>query len=177
MKDANKARIPRNPETDRQQGDRIYHRLHYVRYADDYLIAIKGPKWLAKNIQKKAQNFLKSNLHLQLSEGDLIHCRDNKIRFLGFDIKVPKKEERVVVETRRILSFKKIKNRLTNRKSMMEARFEKSILKCYEAEKLKLLKAMMKGKKDKILQLDAAKTLALKDAYELKDKMTLEGVK
>ena len=177
VKDANKAGIPRNPETDYQQGDRIYHRLHYVRYADDYLIAVKGPKWLAKDIQKRTQNFLKSNLHFQLSEGDLIHCRDNKVQFLGFDIKVPKREDRDVVENRRILSFKKIKNRLTNRKRMMETRFEKSILKSYEAEKLKLLKAMMKGKKDRILQVDAVKTLALNDAYELKDKMTLEGEK
>ena len=177
VKDAKKAGIPRNPETDNQQGDRIYHRLYYVRYADDYLIAVKGPKWLAKDIQKKTQNFLKSNLHFQLSEGDLIHCRDNKVRFLGFDIKVPQRKDRDVVENRRILSFKKIKNRLTNRKRMMEARFEKSILKSYEAEKLKLLKALMKSKKDKVLQVDAIKTLALKDAYELKDKMTLEGDK
>ena len=178
VKDANKAGIPRNPETDKQQGDRIYHRLHYVRYADDYLIAVKGPKWLAKDIQKKTQNFLKSNLHFKLSEGDLIHCRDNKVQFLGFDIKVPNKRmERKVVEVRKILSFKKIRNRLINRKRMMEARFEKSILKSYEAEKLKLLKAMMKGKKEKVSQTEIVETLALKDAYELKDKIGLEGNK
>jgi hypothetical protein len=174
VKNANKAGIPRNPETDKQQGNRLYHRLHYVRYADDYLIAVKGPKWLAKDIKKKTQNFLKSNLHFQLSEGDLIHCRDNTVRFLGFDIKIPKRNEREVVEVRKILSFKKIRNRLTNRKRMMEARFEKSILKSYEAEKLKLLKAMMKGKKDKTLQADVVKTLAIKDASELKNKMVLD---
>ncbi len=178
VKDANKAGIPRNPETDKQQGNRIYHRLHYVRYADDYLIAVKGPKWLAKDIKKKTQNFLKSNLHFQLSEGDLIHCRDNKIRFLGFDIKVPsKRKERDVVEVRKILSFKKIRNRLTNRKRIMEGRFEKAILKSYEAEKLKLMKSMMKGKKDKVSQTETVKTLALKDACELRDKMELKGNK
>jgi retron-type reverse transcriptase len=177
VKEARKAGIPKTPETDAQQGKNAYHRLYYVRYADDYIIAVKGPKSLAMDIKKRTQNFLKSNLHFQLSEGDLIHCRDNKAQFLGFDIKVPSRKERDVVETRKILSFKKIKNRLTNRKRMMESRFEKAILKSYEAEKLKLLKALMKGKKNKDLQVDAAKTLALKDAYELKDKMTLESLK
>ena len=177
VKEARKAGIPKFPETDVQQGKNLYYRLYYVRYADDYIIAVKGPKSLAKNIKKRTQNFLKSNLHFQLSERDLIHCRDNKVQFLGFDIKVPSRKERDVVETRKILSFKKIKNRLTNRKRMMEARFEKAILKSYEAEKLKLLKALMKDKKDKDLQLDATKILALKDAHELKDKMILESLK
>jgi len=40
-----------------------------VRYADDYLIAVKGPKSLARDIQKKTQDFLKSNLHFSLKGG------------------------------------------------------------------------------------------------------------
>ena len=86
MKEAIKAGIQKKPETDEQQGNKIYHRLYYVRYADDYLIAVKGPKWLAKDIQKRTQNFLKSNLHFQLKEKNLIHAKDNKVEFLGFDI-------------------------------------------------------------------------------------------
>ena len=127
----------------------MYHRLHYVRYADDYLIAVKGPKWLAKNIQERTQLFLKSNLYLKLKEGELLHAKDNKIQFLGFDIKVPGRKERMVVETRKILSFKKIRNRLTSLKDVMESHFEKAILRAYEAQKLKLLKALMKGKRIK----------------------------
>lgn len=100
----------------------------YVRYADDYLIAVTGPKWLAKDVQKRTRNFLKSDLHFNLKEGNLIHAKDNKVEFLGFDIKVLKRNERAVVETRKILSFKKLRNRLTSRKDVMEARFEKAIL-------------------------------------------------
>jgi retron-type reverse transcriptase len=44
VKDAIKAGIRRNPESDEQQGNRVYHRLYYVRYADDSLIAVKGLK-------------------------------------------------------------------------------------------------------------------------------------
>ena len=106
-----KAGIPRRPLTDDQAGDHVYHRLHYVRYADEYLIAVKGPKWLAKEIMKKSQDFLKSSLHFSLKGGDLAHGSHNVVRFLGFDIKIPSRKERSVVETRKILSFKKIRNR------------------------------------------------------------------
>lgn len=150
VKEATKAGIPKKPESDQQQGKNVYHRLYYVRYADDFLIAVKGPKWLARDIQKRTQDFLKSNLHFKLKEGNLIHAKDNKVKFLGFDIKVPGRKQRAVVETRKNLSFKKIRNRLTSRKNAMEARFEKAIFKSYEAQKLKLLKALMQGKKDKI---------------------------
>ena len=177
VKEAKKAGIPKNPETDRQQSKHVYHRLHYVRYADDYLIAVKGPKWLAKDIQKRTQVFLKSNLHFELKEGNLIHAKDNKVQFLGFDIKVPGRKERAIVETRKILSFKKIRNRLTSRKDVMESRFEKAILRAYEAQKLKFLKALMKDKKDKIARQEAIDLLALKDAYELQEHMELKGSK
>lgn len=177
VKEATKAGIPKKPETDEQQGKTVYHRLYYVRYADDYLIAVKGPKLLARDIQKRTQDFLKSNLHFKLKEGNLIHAKDNKVKFLGFDIKVPGRKQRAVVETRKILSFKKIRNRLTSRKDAMEARFEKAIFKSYEAQKLKLLKALMRGKKDKIACKESITLLAIKDAYELHDHIELKGGK
>ena len=145
VKLATKAGIPRKPITDEQMGNKVYHRLYYVRYADDYLISVKGPKWLARDVQNKTQNFLKSNLHFSLKGGDLIHGTHNSVRFLGFDIKIPKRNERSVVETRKILSFKKIRNRLLNRKKVMIERYENSLFKIYESEKRKTLKALADG--------------------------------
>merc|ERR1712157_111255 len=130
-------------------GDKVYHRVHYVRYADDYLIAIKGPKWLAKDVMKKTQDFLKSNLHFSLKGGDLVHGAHNSVRFLGFDIKIPKRDERGVVETRKILSFKKIRNPL---------------LKIYESEKRKMLKALANSGTNKDEKLKSIKEIAQKDA-------------
>lgn len=149
----------------------------YVRYADDYLIAVTGPKWLAKDVQKRTRNFLKSDLHFNLKEGNLIHAKDNKVEFLGFDIKVPKRNERAVVETRKILSFKKLRNRLTSRKDVMEARFEKAILRGYEAQKLRLLKALMQDKKVKFTRKEVIDLLAHKDSYELLERIELKGSK
>jgi len=165
IKRATKAGIPRKPITDEQSGDKVYHRVYYVRYADDYLIAVKGPKWLAKDIQKKTQNFLKSDLHFSLKGGDLIHGAHNSVRFLGFDIKIPKRKERDVVETRRILSFKKIRSRLLNRKKAIVERYENSLLKIYESEKRKTLKALASGAASKAAKLKAIKEIAQKDAF------------
>lgn len=175
IKEAVKAGIERTPKTDEQQKGKIYHRLFYVRYADDYLIAIKGPKWLAKNVKNRTEIFLKSNLHFQLKGGDLIHCGDNSVRFLGFDIKVPGRKDRDVVETRKILSFKKLRNRLINRKNVMESRFEAFMLKAYESQKMKTLKSLMKNQNLK--KNDTIKKLALNDAVELKNLIKLRGIK
>lgn len=172
---AEKSGIPRKPETNEQQGNRIFTRMYYVRYADDYLIGVKGPKELANSIRKSVQSFLKSNLHFKLKEGELTHGRTNKVSFLGFDIKTPRRNEREIVETRKILSFKKIRNRLVNRKKNMESRFEKSILETYESQKLKTLKALMKGKPSE--DVSEVEKQALQDAKELSGTIELKGNK
>ena len=164
VKMAIKTGIPRMPITDEQAGDEVYHRVYYVRYADEYLIAVKGPKGLARDILKKTQDFLKSNLHFSLKGGDLVHGAHNSVRFLGFDIKIPKREEKDVVEIRKILSFKKIRNRLLNRKKVMVERYESSLLKIYESEKRKALKALADGAASKDAKLKAIKEIAQTDA-------------
>lgn len=166
VKEAIKAGISRKPITDEQSGDKVYHRLYYVRYADDYLIAVKGPKWLARDIMEKTQDFLKSNLHFSLKGGDLVHGAHNSVRFLGFDLKIPKRLERGVVETRKILSFKKTRNRLLNRKKVMIERYEKSLLKIYESEKRKTLKALANSAANKDEKLKSIKEIARRDALD-----------
>ena len=74
--------------TDTLLNIKVSYSFHYVRHAGNYLIAVNGPKWLAKDIQKKTQNFLKSNLYFSLKGGDLAHGSCNSVRFLGFDIKI-----------------------------------------------------------------------------------------
>jgi len=113
---------------------------------------------------KKTQNFLKSDLHFLLKGGELIHGAHNSVRFLGFDIKIPKRNERSVVETRKILSFKKIRNRLLNRKKVMIERYENSLFKIYESEKRKMLKLILNGVNNKDEKLRLIKKVAQKDA-------------
>lgn len=64
-------------------------RVNYVRYADDFIVAIIGPKALAVEIKQKISAFLKDRLHLTLSEDKtLITHHTRKAQFLGFDITI-----------------------------------------------------------------------------------------
>jgi len=64
-----------------------YRRLQFVRYADDFLVAIIGPKHLALRVKELIARFLKHKLKLELSlEKTLVsHCK-KRIPFLGFRI-------------------------------------------------------------------------------------------
>lgn len=59
----------------------------------------------------------------------------------------------------------------------MEARFEKAIFRSYEAQRIKLLKALMQNKKGKIVSKKSISLLAIKDAYELYNYVELKGNK
>lgn len=175
VKEAAKAGIEKIPQTKKDSTHLMNHRLFYVRYTDNYIIAIKGPKCLARDIKKRTENFLRFNLNFQLKSENLIHCGDNSARFLGFDLKIPEKKDRNVIETRKILSFKKMRNRLISRRNVMKLRFEKYILKSYESKKIKFLKTLMKNQEVK--KYEAIRILALNDAYELKNLVELKEIK
>jgi len=66
--------------------DPTYRRLHYIRYADDWLLGFAGPKAEAEEIKVRLQAFLHDHLKLELSaEKTLItHAGDKAARFLGY---------------------------------------------------------------------------------------------
>jgi hypothetical protein len=68
--------------------DPTYRRLHYIRYADDWLLGFAGPKAEAEEIKVRLQAFLHDHLKLELSaEKTLItHAGDKAARFLGYEI-------------------------------------------------------------------------------------------
>ncbi len=65
-----------------------YRRLRYVRYADDFLLGLAGPKAEAEEIREKLATFLQQDLKLTLSaEKTLItHAQTGRARFLGDEI-------------------------------------------------------------------------------------------
>lgn len=73
--------IPRTPDTDKN--------LHFVRYADDFLIAVKGSKEDCIAIKEELAQFLLSELGLTLSEEKtLITHSSEKALFLGYNISI-----------------------------------------------------------------------------------------
>lgn len=73
--------IPRTPADDKN--------LYFVRYADDFLIAIKGSKEDCIAIKAELTEFLKKELKLTLSEEKtLITHSSKKALFLGYNVSV-----------------------------------------------------------------------------------------
>lgn len=64
-----------------------YRRLHYVRYADDFLLGFIGPKVEAEAIKRQLGEFL-CELKLDLSQEKTLvtHATTQAARFLGYDI-------------------------------------------------------------------------------------------
>jgi group II intron reverse transcriptase/maturase len=92
--------------------DESFIRVKYVRYADDFLIGVRGPKSLALKIFRSVTFFLKSSLHLSLNEekSKIIDSFSNKISFLGMLIhnvstnKLPFRKSRALQNKKRKLS-------------------------------------------------------------------------
>jgi len=74
------------PSQDRN--DPNYRRLHYVRYADDFLLGFIGPRSEAEAIKQQLRKFLQEELKLDLSEEKtlLTHARSEAARFLGYEV-------------------------------------------------------------------------------------------
>nr|YP_001315110.1 putative reverse transcriptase and intron maturase [Chlorokybus atmophyticus]ABO15138.1 putative reverse transcriptase and intron maturase [Chlorokybus atmophyticus] len=70
-------------------------RLTYVRYADDFLIGVTGPKKLAERIGELVSRFLKIRLNLTLNQEKIVISKlsGKKIPFLGFQIYQPPLKE------------------------------------------------------------------------------------
>ncbi len=70
--------------------DPDYRRLKYVRYADDFLLGLVGPKSEAEEIKQHLKKFLQEELKLELSEEKTLitHAVSEAARFLGYEITV-----------------------------------------------------------------------------------------
>ncbi len=66
-----------------------FRRLHYVRYADDFILCFAGPKQEAEAIKDKLRLFLSGTLQLELSEEKTLvtHASSKAARFLNYEIK------------------------------------------------------------------------------------------
>jgi group II intron reverse transcriptase/maturase len=65
-------------------------RLRYVRYADDFLLGLAGPRTEAEDIREKLAAFLHQELTLTLSPEKTLmtHAQTGRARFLGYEIGV-----------------------------------------------------------------------------------------
>src|SRR4051794_4285042 len=74
----------------RDPNDPGYRRLHYCRYADDWLLGFTGPRQEAEEIKTQVGEFLREELRLELSPTKTLitHGRTQAAWFLGHQIVV-----------------------------------------------------------------------------------------
>lgn len=73
----------------RDPHDSVFRRLNYIRYADDFLLAFCGTKAEAIQIKNELEQFLLSELRLEVNSGKsvIVHAEDYNTLFLGMFIK------------------------------------------------------------------------------------------
>ena len=63
----------------------MYRHIRYVRYADDFLVGILGPRKIALEIRERIRVFLETKLALRLNlEKTKITHISKKVPFLGY---------------------------------------------------------------------------------------------
>ena len=69
--------------------DPSYTRVKFLRYADDVVIGVIGPKRLATQVKAEVGQFLVDELKLQLNEEKscILHLPSEKAHFLGYEFK------------------------------------------------------------------------------------------
>jgi len=68
--------------------DSTFRRVHYVRYADDFLIGTISSKEYAKQLKQEIKMFLEEVLKLRLNDEKtkITNAKNDKANFLGFII-------------------------------------------------------------------------------------------
>jgi hypothetical protein len=102
----------------------LYHKIYYVRYADNFLLGVRGPKSLAVDVSEKIPQFIKSDLQLELKHSNLYHAKSSKVRYLDFDIGILDVKNTNASKLKEIIAFKKLRNRIKLKKKVIEDRWE-----------------------------------------------------
>lgn len=73
--------IPCTSQTDKK--------IKYIRYADDFLIAIKGSREDCKTMKSRLAEYISHTLKMELSEEKTLITHSSECaRFLGYDVRV-----------------------------------------------------------------------------------------
>nr|YP_006073027.1 cytochrome c oxidase subunit 2 [Nitella hyalina]AEH42842.1 cytochrome c oxidase subunit 2 [Nitella hyalina] len=110
---------------------RIGNRIHYIRYADDWVVGILGSKQFTEEIKSEIQRFLREELRLELSDDKtkITNLTLEKAKFLG--VYICRKGRR---HTRTLSKVGHNLIRLTNQRLIMYAPIEKLMEKLRDQE-------------------------------------------
>lgn len=100
--------------------DDSYVRIHYVRYADDFIIGVEGSIDIARQVLRRVEEFSSRELHLKLHPEKTCITKyvEKPVSFLGFKISGPHRKnirkplETVIIKKKKVTRRKKVKVRI-----------------------------------------------------------------
>lgn len=133
--------------------------LSYVRYADDFLIGVVGSKALAVQIRKEVNQFLTGDLKLTVKKDELVNRNAGRVRFVGFEIDLPRFRQKVNITRSRALSLKKYKRRVLARLKSGDGRLAQAAYNLAKRQILAAIEQKLDGKKFKTGVVNASQLL------------------
>jgi len=111
--------------------------IHYVRYANDFLIGVVGSRNFANKLQKDINQFIKANLHLKIKKDTIIHRNEGAVTFLGHLIKLQEYRKKYNTLPKVIRAAKLHKKKTLARFNEVDKRLARSKVNQYRANVLK----------------------------------------
>jgi group II intron reverse transcriptase/maturase len=147
--------------------DDSYIRIKYVRYADDFIIGVRGSKEIAAKILNSTKFFLKSNLHLKINEGksEIINTYSNKVPFLGMLIYNVPSRLLPYRKSRAVENYKRKKSRVLARIDNLNNKQTKML----KDECLKLLRSSFKRNRNNRKEIKSDLSNILENSITFKD--------
>jgi len=106
--------------------DRKLRRLTYVRYVDDFIVGITGPRDFALKIATEIKSFIKSDLHLCIHDVILTSRDKGAAKFLGFNIYLSSIKNKAKSKSTKIKSIEKYRRRSIARLKGNDARISQA---------------------------------------------------
>ena len=150
--------------------------ISYVRYADNFLIGVIGSRKYALQVRQDVINFIKSNLHLNVSKSELVNRNEGKVIFLGHSIKLVSLIMKTRAQYSTILVTKKTKNRIFSRIKANEKRLSRALFLRTQKKTIEILSNVSKSlglKPTSQKNIEAtALTIAIKHLEKVREKFS-----
>jgi group II intron reverse transcriptase/maturase len=107
--------------------DPYFIRIHYLRYADEWIIGVSGPLSIARNVHKEVSAFLRESLKLSFADEkeEIIHARTRWTEFLGTLLKMGREDGHASVMTQEQAHDGKVEQRSVGWQPVLYAPVEK----------------------------------------------------
>lgn len=117
--------------------DKTNRYVQYVRYADDFLFGIIGPRSFAVAMQKEINMFIKSDLHLEVSKNSIIHRDQPAVTFLGHRVQLVNFHGKTKTKQKHLAAIARFKNRSIQRLKTQNVNIAKAALNRLRSKMLK----------------------------------------